>query len=133
MLRVVLDTNVIISAIIRDGKPRKLFKMGIDNNYQILMSNQMLDELSEVLHRSKFKMTEEEITRVISALKHAGKQVNVRSNFTAIRDPDDNIVINTAYDGKADYIVSGDPDLTDFKSFQGIKIVSVSEMLKVLQ
>lgn len=107
--------------------------MGIDGKYQILISKEMMAELSEVLHRPKFKMTKGEIAHVIYALGATGQRVNVKSDFkVVIRDPDDNIVINTAHDGKAEYI-SGDPDLKDFKNFKGIKIVSIDEMLKILQ
>lgn len=134
MLRIVLDTNVLISAIIRDGKPRKLFQMGIDGKYHILLSRKMLDGLSMVLQRPKFKMTEEEIIRIVSALEVTAKKVVVTSDFQVVTsDPDDNVIINTAHDAKANYIVSGDPDLKDLKNFRGIRIVSVDEMLKILQ
>lgn len=134
MLRIVLDTNVLISAIIRDGKPRKLFQMGIDSKYQILLSKEMLDEFFVVLQRPKFKMVEEEIIRIVSVLEVTAKRVIVTSDLQVVTsDPDDNIIINTAQDGKANYIVSGDPDLKDLKNFVDIKIVSVDEMLKILQ
>lgn len=132
MLRIVLDTNVFVSAIIRNGKPRKLFQLGIDGKYKILISKEILDELSEVIQRPKFKMTSEDIVRIVSALMETAENVPVTSNFKAIGiDPDDNIMINTAHDGKADYIVSGDKDIKDLKNFKKIKIVSVDEMLKL--
>jgi putative PIN family toxin of toxin-antitoxin system len=103
MQRIVLDTNIIISAIICNGKTRKLFQLGINGRYQILMSSEMLDELSEVLQRSKFKMTRRDIIRIVSALVESSKNIPVTSNFQVItKDPDDNIIINTAYDGNAD-------------------------------
>lgn len=131
MLRIVLDTNVLVSAIIRNGKPRKLLQMGIDGKYAILMSKATLDELSEVIQRPKFKMTSGDIVRIVSALVETCKNVRVTSNFEVIKnDPDDNVIINTAHDGNADYIVSGDKDIMDIKNFKKIKIVSVNEMLK---
>ena len=134
MQRIVLDTNIIISAIICNGKPRKLFQLGINGKYQILMSGEMLDELSEVLQRPKFKITGKDIIHIVSALVESSKNVPVTSNFqVTTKDPDDNIIINTAYDGNADYIVSGDKIITDLKNFRGIKIVSVDETLKILQ
>ncbi|MGI0075579.1 MAG: putative toxin-antitoxin system toxin component, PIN family, partial [Nitrosotalea sp.] len=130
----VLDTNILISAIIHNGIPRKLFQMGIDGKYQILTSKGTLEELSGVLQRSKFKMTREDIIRIISALMNAGENVWVTSNFKVIiNDPDDDIIINTAHDGKADYIVSGDSDIQNLENFHGIKIVSVNGMLKILE
>lgn len=134
MLRIVLDTNVLLSAIVCNGKPRKLFQMGIDGKYKILISKETLDELSEVIQRPKFKMTREGIVRIVSALMETGQNVQITSNFEVINnDPDDNIIINTAYDGNADYIVSGDKDIKDLKNFKKIKIVSVDEMLKILK
>lgn len=134
MLRIVLDTNVLLSAIVCNGKPRKLFQMGIDGKYKILISKDTLDELSEVIQRPKFQMTSEDIVRVVSALMETGENVRITSNFKVIRnDPDDNIIINTAHDGNADYVVSGDKDIKDLKNFKKIKIVSVDEMLKILK
>lgn len=134
MLRIVLDTNILLSAIVCNEKPRKLFQMGIDGKYKILISKETLDELSEVIQRPKFKMTREDIVRIVSALMETGENVRITSNFKIIsNDPDDNIIINTAYDGNADYIVSGDKDIKDLKNFRKIKIVSVDEMLKILK
>lgn len=133
MLRIVLDTNVLISAIIRNGKPRKLFQLGIDGKYKILTSKEILNEFEGVIHRPKFKMTKDEVIVIVSTLVDSSEKIPLKSNFKVIEsDPDDDIIINTAYDGKADYIVSGDPDLKSLKNFKGIKIVSVDEMLKIL-
>lgn len=133
MLRIVLDTNIMISAIIRNGKPRKLLEFGINGKYRILMSREILDEFSEVLQRPKFKTTLDEVVSIVSALVESSENVPIKSNLQVIvSDPDDDIIINTAHDGKADYIVSGDPDLKDLKNFKGIKIVLVDEMLKIL-
>lgn len=134
MLRVVLDTNILVSAIIHDGKPRSLFQMGIDGKYQIVISKEILIELAEVLQRPKFKMTTEDIIHIVSTLMATGENVHVTSSFAVIgKDPDDNIIINTAFDGNAGYIVSGDKEIKDLKRFQKTRIVSVDEMLKILR
>ncbi|MGI0045746.1 MAG: putative toxin-antitoxin system toxin component, PIN family [Nitrosotalea sp.] len=134
MLRVVLDTNVLVSAIISTGKPRKLFQMGIDGKYQIITSREILDELLRVIQRPKFQMTRGDVIRTVSALMETGESVHVTSSFEVIsNDPDDNIIINTAHDGNVDYIVSGDKDITHLKNFEKIKTVTVDEMLKILK
>lgn len=56
----------------------------------------------------------------------------MRSNFKVVKDPDDDLVINTAYDGKALYIVSGDRLLLEVKEFAGIRIMKASEMLELI-
>ncbi len=130
MLRVVLDTNVLISAIISEGKPRDLLRKGISKEFQIITSDQLLRELGTVLRRPKFKTDEDEIHRIILALMQASEVVEIVSKFNIVEDdPKDNMVVETAYDGKADLIVSGDSHLLELKSFSGIKIVSVKQML----
>ncbi|MGI0003602.1 MAG: putative toxin-antitoxin system toxin component, PIN family [Nitrosopumilaceae archaeon] len=79
-------------------------------------------------------MTSQDIIHIVSVLMETAQIVRLTSNFKIIsKDPDDNIIINTAYDGNANYIVSGDKDIKDLKNFQKIKIVSVDEMLKILE
>lgn len=107
--------------------------MGIDGKYQIITSKEILDELLEVIKRPKFKMTRGNIVRIVSTLMETGKNVQITSSFRIISDDlDDNIIINTAHDGNADYVVSGDRHLLDLIEFRGIKIVTVSKMFDVL-
>ncbi len=68
MLRVVLDTNVLVSAIISNGKSRELLKKGITNQYSILISDLILKELIVVLRRPKFKISEDEVQKLHSHL-----------------------------------------------------------------
>jgi len=132
MLRVVLDTNVLVSAIISDGKPRELLRKGISKELCIVTSD--LRELGTVLRRPKFKTDEDEIHRIILALMQAAEVVEVVSKLNQIEeDPKDNMVVETAYDGRADFLVSGDGHLLALKSFRGIKIVTVKQMLGSLQ
>ncbi len=133
MARIVLDTNIFISAIIRSGKPRKILKKGIDGSYSLVISGVILQEIIGVLRRSKFNMTETDIRKIMFGIIESSEIVSIRSKFKVVKnDPDDDIIVNTAYDGNADYIVSGDDDLLKLKSFKGIKIVTVSEMLAIL-
>ena len=106
--RVVLDTNVLISAIITDGKPRRLVRKAKDRGqYVLLTSPDILAETVRVLRRSKFTASWAEITRILS--RSDSMEILVpQSKFRVVQDPDDDIVINVAYDGHADYIVSGD-------------------------
>ena len=130
MFRVVLDTNVLISAIISDGKPRDLLRKGILKEFRIVTSDLLLRELGAVLRRPKFKTDEDEIHRIILALMNAAEVVEVVSTFNLVKeDPKDDMVVETAYDGKADFVVSGDSHLLVLKSFREIKIVGVKQML----
>jgi len=133
MLRIVLDTNVIISAIISDGKPRQLFLKGIEGQFSIVTSDLMLKELVRVLRRPKFKTSQSEIRRISRALLSSAEVVDVKSKLEVVKeDLKDNMVIETAYDGNADLIVTGDRHLLELENCEGIKIMTVEEALKSL-
>ncbi|MCW4007876.1 MAG: putative toxin-antitoxin system toxin component, PIN family [Candidatus Bathyarchaeota archaeon] len=129
-----LDTNVLVSAIISDGKPRELLRRGISKQFSIVTSELILKELGLVLRRPKFKTAEDEVNRIIIALMQTAEIVNVTSKLKVVEeDPKDNIVIETAYDGDAEIIVTGDRHLLALKEFKGIKITTVEQMLALLE
>lgn len=78
-------------------------------------------------------MDKNEINGVVSTLELLSNIIETKSKFRVTRDPDDDMFINAAYDGGADYIVSGDHDLLDLEEFKGIQMVTVDEMLGILQ
>ena len=133
MLKVVLDTNVLVSAIISDGKSRELLRRGIANQFSIVTSNLILKELVTVLCRPKFKTSEDETHRTILALIRTAEVVGVKSKVKAVKeDPKDDMIIETAIDGGADMIVTGDGHLLSLETFRGIKITTVEKMLACL-
>ena len=133
MLRVVLDTNVLVSAVISDGKPRELLRKGIAKEFSMVTSDRILKELVTVLHRPIFKTSKDESHRIVLALIRSSEVVNVKSKFEAVKvDPKDDMIVNTAYDGRADIIVTGDKHLLELENFTGIKIITIENMLKLL-
>ena len=133
MLRVVLDTNVIVSAVISDGKPRELLWKGIEGQFSIVTSDLMLKELARVLRRPIFKTGPGEIRRITLALLSTSEVVKVKTRLKVVKvDPKDDMVIETAYDGHADFIVTGDRHFLELQSFKGIIMVTVEKALKIL-
>jgi putative PIN family toxin of toxin-antitoxin system len=133
VLRVVLDTNVLVSALISDGKSRELLKMGIVKQYAIVISDLILKELALVLSRPKFKTSQDEVQRVIVALMRTAEVVNVTSKLKAVKeDPKDDMIVDTAYDGNANMIVTGDSHLLALNEYREIKIVTVEKMIAYL-
>ncbi|MCW4044792.1 MAG: putative toxin-antitoxin system toxin component, PIN family [Candidatus Bathyarchaeota archaeon] len=133
MPRAVLDTNVIVSALISEGKPRTLFRKGINGQFAMLTSEPLLKELARVLGRPKFRTSPSEIRRVTQALLNSTELVEIKSRLRVVtEDPKDDVVIETAMDGHADFIVTGDRHLLKLESFREIKIVTVEEALKLL-
>ncbi len=134
MLRVVLDTNVIVSAIIAKGKPRELFQKGISHEYILVTPEQVLQELAKVLTRPKFKTSQEESQRIISTLIHSSETVETTSRYRVVKDDhSDDKIINAAHDGRASQIVTGDKHMLRVKEFKGTKIVTVNQMLEILR
>jgi len=134
MLRVVLETNVLVSAIISDGKPRELLRKGISKQFCIVTSDLILKELGIVLHRPKFKTSGDEVHRILLALMQTAEVVEVVSKFSVVEeDSKDNMVVETAFDGRANFIVSGDSHLLALENFKEIKIVSAKQMLACLE
>ena len=133
MLRIVLDTNVLVSAVVFPGKPRELVTLDAKRKFVLIASEEIVDEFTEVLERPQFKKTRPEIRRARNALLKTAKLYKVTSTRKVVKeDPDDDVLINTALDARADYIVSGDPHLLRLSVYKGIKIVGVADMLSKL-
>src|SRR5207245_11623908 len=125
MLRVVLDTNVFVSAVIAKGKPRELLVKGIEKRFQIVTSEFILRELVNVLRQPRFKTSEDEIHRTVLALIQSSEIVRVTSSFTAVEDDlADNMLLGTAYDERADIIATGDKLILDLIDFGNTQIFS---------
>jgi hypothetical protein len=77
-----------------------------------------------------FKLPEQESARVVKAMKDMAEIVEVHSNVSACRHDPDNHVLECAIDGRADCIITGDLHLQELGSFQGVKIVTVTDFLK---
>ncbi len=136
MLRVVFDTNVLVSTIISRGKPRELWNKVIDGKIRLVISEDLLKEFNEVIPRPQFRryLKRPKLRKFQRALIQLAEISRVKTRFTEItEDPDDNMVLEAAYSGRADYIVTGDKHLLRLGEFKGIKVVTVDGMLKILK
>ncbi|MFY3740471.1 MAG: putative PIN family toxin of toxin-antitoxin system [Candidatus Nitrosomirales archaeon] len=133
MLRAVVDTNVLVSALIGTGKPRELWKTAVERKFTIIISKEMLVEFLDVVERRKFvDIRRNSLERFVTQLIRISTMTSIKSSYRAVpEDPDDDIVINTAYDGNADYIVTGDFHLLRIGRFRDIKIISIDTFLKL--
>jgi putative PIN family toxin of toxin-antitoxin system len=133
MVRVVIDINVLVSALIDNGKPRKLVLELLDK-HTVILSRQMLVELADVISRDKFTVTSSQVDRFVSSLVRISKIVPDNARFKVLsEDPDDDIVLNTAYSGRAEFIVTGDQHLLALCQFKKTKIVNVNQMQDILK
>jgi putative PIN family toxin of toxin-antitoxin system len=133
-VRVVIDTNVLISATFWSGKPKQLLNQVRRGEIIFLTSEVLLAELGEVLTRDDkpFKLSKREARRVVTQISDLAEIIEPHSLVTACRDDADNSVLECAVDGRADWIVTGDGDLLDLRAFQGIKIAAVADFLSAV-
>ena len=133
---VVFDVNVLVSSLIMKGKPRELWLRVKANEFTLLLSSQIVSEFIDVISRRKFaKYVKAQDVRVfLQALHQTAKFTRTKSRFKIVKaDPADDTILRTAFDGKANYIVSGDNHLLSLGTFRGIKILTVDEMLRLLK
>ncbi|MDE1873765.1 MAG: putative toxin-antitoxin system toxin component, PIN family [Candidatus Micrarchaeota archaeon] len=133
-MRVVLDTNVLISAmIIKEGKPARLLTKLLDGHHVIIVSRPLLEEFSRISATKRIRkyVTSADAAEFLEGLVGASTSVNLFSKIKVF-DTSDDLVLATAYDGKATVIVSGDRALLEVGRFRGIRIVSVAQMLNLV-
>lgn len=134
-MRIVLDTNVLVSALISDAKPRQLLSMVL-RKQELVLSREILEELATVVSEPKIEgyLRGRDLTDFLRDITSLARMVKTRSRFSVVReDPDDDIILRAAYDGKATYIVSGDKHLLSLGKFRRTRIVTVDEMIRILK
>jgi uncharacterized protein len=130
-LRVVFDTNVVISAMLLPlSVPRQALDRAMREG-RPLISVATTTELDEVIHLPRFDkyLSEEERIEFLTTLVHEAELVNVEETVTDCRDPRDNKFLELAVSGRATHIVTGDSDLLVLHPFRAIIVVSPSSFL----
>ena len=126
MSSIVLDTNILVSALLfKQSIPRQVFDKTIDRG-KILFSTTTFDELDLVLQRDKFSkyITSSERKLFLQMLSNKSNILDVQEIVTACRDPKDNKFLDLAMAGKANYIITGDQDLLVLHPFNHIEIIT---------
>jgi uncharacterized protein len=136
-MRVVLDTGILVSALIRpQGTIGDVLHALRDGRFMAIYSTPMMLEVTEVLSRpkiqEKYHVQPDDITALINLIRLRGELVIPKQAITACRDPKDNKFLETALVGKADAIVTGDDDLLVLNLFEGVDILRPAELLEKL-
>ncbi len=120
-MRVVLDPNVLVSALIsRSGPPRKLIEFWVEGKFELITSPKLVGELREVLNRPKFERwaSSETISEYLSGIEDASiKAEDPAEPEPRSPDTDDDYLLALAEVAGADFLVSGDPDLVGLRDF----------------
>jgi hypothetical protein len=134
MLRIVVDTNVLVSGLFWQGLPAKIYNLVTAQTLKLVSSDAQLQELSRVLQYPKFSnkfskvdKTREGILESIRLLAEIANEVEIPPN--TVRDPKDQIILACAVGGQVDYIVTGDQDLLILRAYEGIPIITALDFL----
>ena len=132
-MRIVVDTNIIISGIFFGGKPRKLLQKCFSGTLQMVCSEEIFSEYKETIERLTIK-TGRTIVREIEPLLIENLEfIENRYSDSYSRDPDDDKFINCARSGGIQFIVSGDKDLLVLGKINGVNIVGVAGFLEIIE
>jgi len=131
--RVVLDTNILVSALLFKGELSKIVELWKEGKILPILSKKTFDGLRTVLEYPKFSLAQNEIRSIIEneVLPFFEIAVVVKEVKGICRDPGDDKFISCALSASVDYIVSGDKDLYDLKRFKSINIIKASDFLKM--
>jgi putative PIN family toxin of toxin-antitoxin system len=135
-MRVVLDTNVVVSALLWSGPPRRLLRTLVELNVLLFSSTPLLEGLTDVLSRAKFE-------RPIAFLRSSSEEfVDLYARFVLVVRPvpvprlapdrDDDVVVGTALAARATLIVTGDKPLLSVRTYEGGHIVTVRKALEAI-
>ena len=132
MLRVVLDTNVIVSALLRQkGAPSAILDAATSKQFRCYVSESLLDEYREALTRGYLGLNQRRAAKFIADFRDVAIFVVPGKKLAVARDPDDDRVMECALEAGADFIVTG--NTRDFPAhFHGVRVVTPRDFLFVL-
>jgi len=134
----VLDTNILVSTLIVPiGKPAQIVMRAYQQQFALLLSEEILQETRNALHRKhiqkRFHPTDQDIEGFLARLRANCALISIQHIENIIpQDPPDNVVLACAVGGQADYLVSGNLHLLDLKHHRGVKMVTPAQFLEIL-
>lgn len=138
MIRAVVDANVWASALINpDGPPGHLIRRMIDRTFDVVMSPDIMVELRRTLAYERVRegicLSDDDLELWLAAVEVVA--VGVRPSFrvrAVVADPDDDVYLEAAMEGRAEYVVSGDRHLLELEEYEGVRILRPAEFLELL-
>ena len=128
-MRIVIDTNVIASAVFFGGRPKELLELLLNGRLEAFASTEIVVEYKETLEELCARYPNRPEKLPLIAIVSAMKIIEQSSRIAVCQDPDDDKFIECADDAKCVYIVSGDKDLLSLKKYKDIEIVTVADFM----
>ena len=133
MLRVVIDTNVFISAFyLPESRPANVVLLARRKTILNLISPQILKEVERII-KKKLLWDNSKTHGAVRWIKNFSEEVYPQERLAIIADDPDNRVLECAVAGQADLIISGDKHLLNLKNFQGINVVTPADFLEAIE
>ena len=133
-MRIVCDTNVLISGILFRGHPRRIVHWAFQGKLTNCTSPALLREAENVLSQPKFGLRPSEVASILSLFRDTFELVHPEEPVAVIGDdPADNNVLEAAGAAAADFIVSGDRHLLQLKGWQGIRVMSPADFVSEIE
>ena len=128
-VRVVLDTNVLVSALVFGGKPEKIFQHALKKDIFVVTSPYLMVELGETLIK-KFNFSVQRVHQIEKKIKQIFLIVSPNIEIHILKDTDDDRVLEAAVEGKCSFIITGDKELLELGIFKNIEIITASKFLE---
>jgi uncharacterized protein len=135
MPKVILDTNVIISAFLKaESNPALILALGLEGSLTVGLSETIWQEYRGVLRRKKFRgLDQESIEKLLSVLKEQALWVSPRILVNILsRDPADNMFLECALESQADYLITGNTRHFPLKMFHGTRIITPRDFIDLI-
>lgn len=136
-MRITADTNVLVSATFWYGASYKIIEKVENGEIELVLSKEILEEFANVLNyeeiQDKIENKNLEMKRTVEKIVSISRMVEPKQQFDVVKDDsEDNKLVDCAFEGKVDYIISQDEHLLSLKEFKGIRIIRPEEFLQIV-
>ena len=129
-MKVVLDTNVLVSATLSEGPPYQILELAEDGTITSVTSPGIIEETRDVLTRDRLPFTNGQVDDFVEKVLSVSRVVAPETDLQVIEDdPDDDKIVECAVAADADYIISGDSHLLSLEEYDGIPVLSPADFL----
>ena len=129
-MKIVIDTNVVASAIFFGGQPRRLLELLLERRLEAFVSPEIIEEYHETVQYLQNKYPVKKVIVPLTHIVAACQMIEPETQLHVCRDPDDDKFIECATDAQCLYIVSGDKDLLSLKRIKDIQVVTNAEFFQ---
>lgn len=129
-MKIIIDTNVVISGAFFGGYPRKVIEAVASREVSACATAEIIDEYLEIVDEMIERKQGHLRRDILDPFLTQTELIEARSSVSVSRDPDDDKFIACAIDAKAVYIVSGDKDLLDIERYEGIEIITAADFCR---